>query len=106
MPEPSNGEVMRRLDEVVRTLAGLAQEMRDDRRAAADTYVRKDVFTPMHDGTQRRIAELETENAEREKAQDAFRRQIIVGVVLLAIPALISLVVSFNNLVASGGATP
>lgn len=105
MTEPSNGEVMRRLDEVSRQLLQLAQDMRDDRNTAADTYVRKDVFTPTHEATTRRIEDLERESAEREKAQDAFRRQIIVTVIAAALPAVLALVLAINN-VLNAGATP
>lgn len=100
MTEPTNAEVMRRLDEVSRQLLSLAAEMREDRRMAADTYVRKDVYQPLHDAVKQRLTNLERENDDRDKAQDGFRRQITVAVIAAAIPAVLALlyaVVSLTN---------
>lgn len=106
MTEPTNAEVMRRLDEVSRQLLSLAAEMRDDRRAAADTYVRKDVFRPMHENTSNRLTALEKDQDEKERAQDAFRRQMVIAITGVALPALFGLVVALNTLLANGGVTP
>jgi len=105
MTEPSNGEVMRRLEQVSGELVQLARDMREDRNAAADTYVRKDVQRGVDANQDRRLDGLEAENATRERDQVALRRQLIVGLVLLAVPALFSLVLAMNSFL-SRGVTP
>ena len=108
--EPTLHEVLRKLNEVVATLTKLADRLDRD-------YVRKDVNDERLLNIAIRItkAEAEAEEAEekalereRQKERDAasFRRQIIVGLVVAAVPAVLGLVLAINNFLAAGGATP
>lgn len=103
-PEPTNGEVMRRLDEVSRTMVELAAQLRADRQDAETKFVRKDVFAPTHSALSEKVDRLERDLEDREKAQDTFRRQIILTVIGFGLPALGGLVIGINNLLAAGGA--
>lgn len=93
--EPTLGEVLRRLEDVARRL-----------ESAEATYVRKDVYDARHNNVTRRVEQIETEMDAREKSAEAFRRQVLLLVIGLAIPAVVSLLLAVNNFLASGGATP
>ena len=106
VPEPTLSEVLWRLDEVSRQMTILAADLKND-------YVRKDVYEARHNSMANRVAkaeseikDVETELAEKDKAADNFRRQIFVGIILAAIPAVLGLLLALNNFLAAGGATP
>ncbi len=106
MSEPTLGEVLRRLDEVSRQMTLLAGEMRAERAENAQTYLRRDVFEARDKATLQRLEDVERDNADKEKAAELFRRQIIVGLILAAVPAVLAMVLAVNNFIASGGQTP
>ena len=101
--EPTLGEAMRRLDAVTRQLEALADTLAADRRDFASTYVRYDLYETRHKGLDRRVGLIELAAEEKERADDAARRQLqfmILGAVLASVLSLIVAVV-----LASGGVT-
>lgn len=94
MSEPTLGEVLWRLNDVANQLTKLAVELKADREAAALIYVRKDVYSEWREAMAHRVKDLED---EQEKS-DSFRRQIIVGLILAAASAVISLVLTVSRL--------
>lgn len=104
MSEPTNGEVMRRLDDVLGRLDATARAVDDSRRAAEQTYVRKDVYDGASREQTRRIEDIEKENAEKERNAEAFRRQVIVAVLGVALPAFGGLVLAVTAVL--NGGTP
>ncbi|WP_426243671.1 hypothetical protein [Nocardioides sp. LHG3406-4] len=84
----------------------LAGEMRAERAENAQTYLRRDVFEARDKATLQRLEDVERDNADKEKAAELFRRQIIVGLILAAVPAVLAMVLAVNNFIASGGQTP
>lgn len=106
MSEPSLGEVMRRLEDVVGQMQAVTQRMDRQQEANDKTFVRRDVYDARHTNLTRRLELMEKETDEREKASDAFRRQAILVVISVALPAIIALLLAINNFLASGGRTP
>lgn len=104
--EPTLGEVLRRLNEVSGQMTALGNQMAQDRRDAADTYVRRDVYDARHAGVLRRVDEIEADADTREKAAADFRRQLLFIVLGTAIPAVFALLLAINNFLANGAATP
>lgn len=101
--EPTLGEVMRRLESVAGSMTTLASKIDDDRRAAADTFVRKDVHSLGNQNMDTRIKQLETDQDDRDKAAAAFRRQILVGIMGIAITAIGGLLLATSNFLAAAG---
>jgi predicted proteasome-type protease len=104
--EPTLGEVLRRLDEVSRQLQAMAIKLDTDRVENANVYLRKDVYEARHVALSRRMDEVEADAAQKERDAESFRRQIIVGLVLAGVPAVLAMVLAINNFLAAGGATP
>jgi hypothetical protein len=104
--EPTLREVLWRLNEVAKQLSQLAQDMRQDRIDAANTYVRKDVYAPDHAWITSRVKDVETVIDDRDKVADATRRQIAVGIIIALLAAVPALVLAINNFLAAGGQTP
>jgi hypothetical protein len=59
--EPTLGEVMRRLEETSRQLAGIADRMREDRSDAAKTYVRQDVYLAQRQADHAVVSDLQSD---------------------------------------------
>lgn len=106
MSEPTLGEVLRRLEQVSKTLADLAKEMRQDRIDAAQTYVRKDVYDRDHKAQADDITDLQTYNKDREKREADTRRQLMFLMLSIAVPAILGLLLAVNNFISAGGQTP
>ena len=104
--EPTLGEVLRRLDQVAAQLGSMATKLDTDRVENANIYLRKDVANERHASVVRRVESVETDLEERDRTAESFRRQIIVGLVLAAVPAIVALALAVNNFLAAGGATP
>lgn len=82
MDEPTPAELLRRLDEVSRQLLDLTTELRYVNRSAAETYVRKDVFSEARiaDAEKHREQERDIDALKESRAGDAaFRRQVLLG---------------------------
>lgn len=104
MSEPTPGEIIRRLDTFITQIQQLSQDQRSDKLEASKTYVRKDLYEEQIGNLKRRVKELEEENDAKDKAASDFRRQIAIALIVLALPAVVSLFLAVNNfLVASGG---
>lgn len=119
--EPTMGEVMRRLDEVARQLAGLAEQMQrdrvaataqalEDRKHAEETFLRHDVYVANRSTDQANraadqgmVANLfqDIKGIEKDRETDvAWRRQIILAVTLLTITTLVTVAIAVSNLLA------
>lgn len=92
--EPTAGELMRRMDAVSRQLETLAKQLAEDRRDFASTYVRYDVYEARHLSLDRRVTILETDAEAREQTADATRRQFVLMLLSIAIPAVGALLLS------------
>lgn len=101
--EPSLGEVLRRLEDVSRQLASLASQMAEDRREAAVTFVRQDVYSSQQQGIERRVGDLERDVELKEKTAAETRRQFVFLCLGIAIPAILGLLLAINNFVNAGG---
>lgn len=55
---PTLGEVLRRLEVVATQLGGIAREIKEDRAAAASTYVRQDVYLAERRASSAVVADL------------------------------------------------
>lgn len=92
--EPTLGEVMRQVKDLVQQVRDLVREVRED-------YVRKEVYETRHIHINRRIDEVaqdldddRKEAREREKARLAFQRQIVAGLIIGTILMIAQLVVT------------
>lgn len=97
MTEPSLGEVMRRIEDVTNVLSRMTSDMQNDRRDAASTYVRKDVQDGVNVALKERVSSLEGESDEREKRAADGRRQILLLVLGVSLPAIGALLLAVNN---------
>lgn len=103
--EPSLGEVFRRLEEVSRQLAALADQMAKDRVAAEVVFVRKDVYAAETLALTTRVTKVELDDETRDREAAAFRRQLFFIVLAIALPAIAGLLLAVNNFLAAGGRT-
>lgn len=104
MPDqpPTIGEVIRRLDALARSIEELGKEIREDRKEAAATYVRRDLYVAERLADQTVTADLAREiGAIREdrKSDAGFRRQVLLGLSLAAIGSMTSVMVLVISLV-------
>src|SRR5690348_17825354 len=102
--EPTMGEVMRRLDEVARQMTELAREMKEDRAAAAATFVRQDVYIAQRQADQAVTTDVATDlitlrrDMETTESKRVATIRWVVGVVLIPIGlALLALVVALRG---------
>ena len=51
------------------------------------------MYEPLHEALRTRVTALENENEARDRTQDSFRKQITVGVICAAVPALLALLI-------------
>lgn len=112
--EPTLGEALRRLDGVTAKLDDLAKQLADDRRDFASTYVPRELYDTRHAHLGERITALtarmdarDEDDEAKEKADAAFRRQLLLIVLAPAIPALGGFLLSLFILLANqGGGSP
>lgn len=93
--EPTLGEVMRQVRDLVQQVRDLVQEVRSD-------YVRKDLYDARHAGLTRRVDDLEREADERERDRKSFQRQVAAGVIIGLILMVANIVIVLTQL--PGGA--
>lgn len=110
--EPTLGEALRRLDDVSKKLDGLAQQLSDDRRDFATTYVPRELYETRHmhlhdriKAVTERLDSQEREQEERDRSAAAFRRQLLLIVLAPAVPALGAFLLSLFILLADQGGT-
>lgn len=101
--EPTLGEVFRRLDEVSRQLAALADQMAKDRVSAENVFVRKDVYNAESLSLDTRVRKIETDDEKRDDDAASFRRQVFFMLLGFAIPAIGGLLLAVNNYLAGAG---
>jgi hypothetical protein len=104
--EPTLGEVMRRLEQVSRDMAAISTQLAEDRRTAETTFVRKDVYAAETFATGGRVKKLEDDNEAKEKESAAFRRQVLLMILGIAIPAIAGLLLTVNTILSNGGVSP
>lgn len=113
------GEVLRRLDEVSRQLLDLAREMKEDRDKAAAMFVHQAVYNEREKtyiaqrlADQAVVADLHGDIKQVEtslsrdidtlrdgrKADQDWRRQVLLTIAVLAISTLVSIVLAVINL--------
>lgn len=94
--EPTMGEVIRRLDAIAGQLTDVVRELKDDRRLNAQTFVRQDVYTAQRRADHAVVADVAGDviavrkelgrhvdgQAEKQRADAAFRRQVFLGLAL------------------------
>lgn len=77
MSEPTLGEVVRRLEDVVRQVADVAAQLSSDRRDAAQTYVNRETYRADQRLTDSRLAAIVKDVGELDDAREkdiAWRR--------------------------------
>lgn len=104
---PTNGELVRRMEEVfgrlTQQLEALTGEIREDRRVNERTYVRRDVYDAERAADKAARRDLEKDIAaldESRKSDAAFRRQVLVSGAVLFITVLVAIVTNVANLLA------
>src|ERR1700754_155213 len=97
------GEVLRRVDDLVREIKALAEQMRDDRVHAAQTFVRLDVYASDRRGDALAVTEAQKDLAEMQsnaKADANWRRQVMLALAVLAITTLVTVGIAISNYLA------
>jgi hypothetical protein len=101
--EPSNAELVRRLEDVTRTVDRLATTLEG-------SYVRREVYEAKHEALRSQINSQvqdiygDIKDIKDARASDlAFRRQIMAGVAVGIILSLVTLVVATSNFIARVG---
>ena len=104
---PTNAELGRRMDLLSEQIQALIVEIRSDRAIVDNTYVRKDVWSAQHEALKRDIREVADDledqkkmQQDKEKSWRNLRNQMIGGLILLAIPSLVSALIAINGFVA------
>lgn len=92
----SLGEVIRRLEDIVKRQDAMLAEIRQDRHHFEKTYVRKDVHEEQIKSLTNEVEDIE----KKLSAQDAFRKQIISGVSVGAIMLMITMFIAISNFIA------
>lgn len=81
MSDPSNAELVRRLDELVRSIERLTTTMEN-------TYATKESVKRVEDLHASRLRELEKDNENRAGRERQIIASVVVGAVLLLIPLI------------------
>ncbi|WP_028474099.1 hypothetical protein [Nocardioides alkalitolerans] len=104
---PTNGELVRRMEEVfarlTQQLEALTGEIREDRRVNERTYVRRDVYDAERAADKAARRDLEKDIAElveARKSDAGFRRQVLLWGAGLTITVMVTIVVAVANLLA------
>jgi hypothetical protein len=97
------GELMRRVEELVRQITDVSNKMREDRIHAEATFVRRDVYDANRAAEDRRNIEAskDVDDLNRHREADAqWRRQIMLAIAVLAITTLVTVAIAVSNYVA------
>ena len=104
MSDPTPGEILRRLDEVTRSVERLASTLES-------SYVRREVYDAKHEAlrayTDSKAKELADDIADLNRhrsSEQAFRRQIVAGAAVGAILLILNLLFAINGI--TGGSLP
>jgi hypothetical protein len=103
MNDPTMGEILRRLDDVVGQVASIAGRLHEDRLRAETTYVRLDVYNADRRGEDRANAEIQRDldDLKRHNDTDAqWRRQMLLAFAVLAITSLVTIALAISNYLA------
>lgn len=103
MTDPTIAELVRRLDDVTRSVERVASTLEA-------SYVRREVYDAKHEAlksrTDRDVNELRADIKrieEERKADQAFRRQVMAGAAVGLILLMVNLVLATSNFIARGG---
>lgn len=103
MTDPSVPEIVRRIDELTRSLERIAATLES-------SYVRREVYEAKHEALRayqdRETKELRGDIRELQDARKAdaqFRRQIMAGAAVGLILLMVNLVLATSNFIARGG---
>jgi hypothetical protein len=94
--EPTIGELMRQVTALVSRVEDVAVQLRTD-------YVRRDVYTASRLSDVRRIEKVEEKDELRDKNASDTRRQLLVGLALVAATSLLGLLLAVQNYLSPGG---
>lgn len=100
MSEPTMGELMRRVEDLVRQITDVSNKMREDRIHAEATFVRRDVYDANRAAEALRDldAQKDLDELTRHREADAqWRRQIMLAVAVLAITTLVTVAIAISN---------
>lgn len=96
MTEPMSApETARRFKHLEDRVTELIQEIREERRNNADTYMRKDIYETRHQELVDDINELKADRREDAK----WRRQVALAIVIMAVPLVVTTAIAIFNLV-------
>lgn len=97
------GEVLRRVDDLVRQITDVASKMREDRAHAEQTFVRRDVYESDRRATAIHEVEAQKDVDELQRHREAdlnWRRQASLAYALLAITTLVTIALAVSNYLA------
>lgn len=103
--EPTLGEVMRSLEATAKRLDELARQMAEDRRHAAETYVRQDVYVAQRQADQAVTADLSGDIralASEQRTTEAARKANVRWAVGIAL-SMAGLIVAVVAVLVQGG---
>lgn len=108
MPDstPTPGEIMRRLDEVVKRFEDVSKDVREFRSWAERLYVPRGEWVEGRRADMARIGAVEQDVQEIRNDNTAnvgYRRQFTIALVVVALSSLASLVIALLMLFLSGG---
>ena len=103
MPEPSNTELVRRVEEVSKQLADVVGELREDRRRAEQRYVPRELWIEARDADKARVRDVERDVEALAKQREldlTWRRQVLLALAVAALAAVASFAIALFNIVA------
>lgn len=103
MTDATPAEIMRRIDELVKTISDLVVQMREDRLTNAQLYLRREFYEEARKSDQKDIGEVakDVEETQKEKKRnDDFKRTVALGFALFALTTIASLGLALTNFLA------
>lgn len=97
------GELMRRVEDLVRQITDVSNKIREDRLHAEATFVRRDVYDANRFADDRRNLESakDVDELNRHREADAqWRRQVMLAIAVLAITTLVTVAIAVSNYLA------
>jgi hypothetical protein len=97
------GELMRRVEDLVRQITDVSNKMREDRIHAEATFVRRDVYDANRAAEDRRNieAQKDVDDLNRHREADAqWRRQVMLALATMAIGLMVTIAIAVSNYLA------
>jgi hypothetical protein len=95
MAEPTVSELVRQVGALVEQVTRLADRLDRD-------YLRRDIYASNRVADNRRLDKIEDKDETRDKNAADTRRQLIVGIALAGITALLALLLSVRFIIGGG----